>query len=328
MTAVIAIAASAALLVPSVGAATLYDPCSSVATVSPNFVPDWCGKRAPNGYEAFRKAFTEYRAAIADVVSTTAGVMSDLNNSCLIDGSGINLAKPADPAEIDLIVARLGISRQAVDRAGKAWNAMKTAQKQAFADDPQAPAVSVDIDALQKVIEGYGRVIPLIEGTGDLYSVCNSLETLGVAQDGLQTHQIEFVNNGTENIRITADIQMAFQATQDACKKVRVREKIPKSQMKQLTTRQVGGAALTYPKSVKVGKKAVQLPVSVTSATSGYGTVAVTRGSKGIVATGGWMEPGTFGLLMTVPGKTKAGKLTVTFTADGGPTVQGRIRLT
>ena len=63
------------------------------------------------------------------------------------------------------------------------------------------------------------------------------------------------------------------------------------------------------------------------SPSSRYGTESDTRGSKGIVATGGWFEPGESGMLMTVPGKTKTGKVTLTFALEGGPSVKAKITL-
>lgn len=271
----------------------------------------------------------DYRAAIQEVVTTNASVLGQLPTTCLVDESGGNLTKAADPLEVALIIGKIGYaSKPAVDRAAIAWNAMKAAQGKAFAGDPAASAAAADIDALRGVIESYGLVNMKLEDTGDLYAACNSLSTWQVANDSLQQDSITFVNAGTDNLRLTAAIQMGFQATQDVCKLVRVREQIPPAQMKgKATTRAVGGAALVYPKVLTMGKKAVRLPVNVTSTVSGYGTISVTRGSKGIVATGGWMEPGTFGLLMTVPRATKSGKLAITFTTESGPTVKGFVRL-
>jgi hypothetical protein len=294
--------------------------------VSPNYVADWCGKRAPDGYDAFRRGLADYRAAIQEFQLTENGVLEELRQSCRPD-----LGKIADPMEVALIVGRLSYSRPLLDRANNARNAMKAALPRAFAGDPQAPAVGVDIAALGTVIENYGRGISMLEQTGELWSACTSEATWEVASDALTGNTIDFVNNGTENIRIAADIQMAFQATQDACSEVRVRERIPQNQIQKAgdpKTTKSGGAALTYPKSLDVGKKPKRLPVNVKSPGTGYGTISVTRGSKGIVATGGWFEPGTFGLLMTVPGKTKTGKVTLTFALEGGPTVEAKVRLT
>lgn len=303
-----------------------FEPCSTIATVSPNYVADWCGKRAPNGYEAFRKALADYRAAINEVVNVTYGVVNDLTPIC--DGGH----SPANPTEVDLIVQRLSFSgRPAVDRAAVAWNAMKSAQKKAFAGDPKAPAVGVDIDALKGVIEGYGKAIMMIETTGDLFAACNSEQTWQVASESANQNLTDLATVGAQSIQIAGDIQMAFQDTQDKCSSVKVRERITDPQMGKAgkpKTSSTGGASLIYPKTLNVGKKPVKLPVNVTSPGSGYTTITVTRGSKGIVATGGWAEPGTFGLLMTVPGKTKTGKVTLAFALEGGPTVKAQIRLT
>lgn len=302
-----------------------FEPCSTIATVSPNYVADWCGKRAPNGYEAFRKALADYRAAINDVVNVTYGVINDLTPIC--DGGH----SPANPTEVDLIVQRLSFSgRPAVDRAAVAWNAMKSAQKKAFAGDPNAPAVGVDIDALKGVIEGYGKAIMMIETTGDLFAACNSEQTWQVASESANQNLTDLATVGAQSIQIAGDIQMAFQDTQDKCSSVKVRERIPNQLIQKSgepKTSKSGGSGLTYPKTLKVGKKAVKLPVNVTSPGSGYGTVTLTLGSKDVVATGGWFESGTFGLLMTVPGKTKTGKATLRFWLEGGPTVKAKIKL-
>jgi len=302
-----------------------FDPCSSVSTIAPNYVADWCDKKAPAGYEAFRTALADYRAAIGEFQLTENDVIRDLGESCRPD-----LGKPANPAEVDLIVGRLSYSRPLLDRANDARNRMLTALPKAFAGDPQAPAVGVDIRALGTVISNYGSGISNLEETSKLWAACSSEQTWQVANDALLGDRIAFANNGTQSIQIAADIQMAFQATQDACSAVKVRERIPTNQIKKAgdpQTRKAGGTALTYPKTLNVGKKPVKLPVNVKTPGSGYTTVTVSRGSKGIVATGGWADPGTFGLLMTVPGKTKPGKVTLAVTQEGGPGVEATVRL-
>ena len=286
-------------------------------------MPDWCGKRAPNGYEAFRTALADFRAASFDAGSTIQGVITDLEGTCD--------PRPANPQEVELIVVRLSFfGRPAVDRANAARNRMRAAQKQAFAGDPQAPVVGVDIDFLKYVIEGYGRSIMLLESAGELFAACNSDETYAAAAAALEPISQLVAKTGQDMVQITGDIQMAFQATQDECALVKVRERIPENQIQKAgepTTKKAGGAAITYPKTLDVGKKPVKLPVNVKSPATGYGTITVTRGSKGIVATGGWVEPGSFGLLMTVPGKTKTGKVTATFELESGPTVKGTLAL-
>ena len=92
-------------------------------------------------------------------------------------------------------------------------------------------------------------------------------------------------------------------------------------------TKKVQGGALTFPKSFNVGKKPTKLPVSIKSPVSGYGTITLTRGSKGILATGGQVTKGSFGLLMNIPAKTKTGEVTVTFKVTGGPTIKAPISL-
>jgi hypothetical protein len=92
-------------------------------------------------------------------------------------------------------------------------------------------------------------------------------------------------------------------------------------------TKKVQGGALTFPKSFNVGKKTTKLPVSIKSPVSGYGTITLTRRSKGIVATGGQVTKGSFGLLMVIPAKTKTGKVTVMFKVTGGPTIKAPIKL-
>lgn len=301
-----------------------FDPCGAVSTIAPNYVADWCGKHAPGGYEEFRKALDDYRGSVFDFSTTHAAVALDLVS--------LNCAtSPVDPQEVELIIERLSFSgRPALDRAGAAWNRLKAAHKQAFAGDPQATAVADDIDALNRVIEDLGRSKTLLESTQDLWVACNSAETYQAASAATQSAQDLEIDAGAESMRLTGAIQMAFQSTQDACSAVKVRERLPANQIEKSGDRKTsksGGAGLTYPKTLDVGKKPKRLPVNVTSPGTGYGTITVTRGSKGIVATGGWVEPGTFGLLMTVPAKTKTGKVTLTFSLEGGATVKGTVRL-
>jgi hypothetical protein len=238
---------------------------------------------------------------------------------------------PVDPNAVDLIIGKFRYGAvPSLDRAGKAWERLTSAQKQAFAGDPDAAAVAGNISALKGVIEDLHRSRMLLESTEDPWVACNSDETYQSAVAATEGAQDVEIDATEESMRLTGAIQIAFQATQDACKAVRVRGEIPDKQMKKAgdpKTTSTGGAALTYPKSLDVGKKPKKLPVNVKSPGTGYGTITLTRGSKGIVATGGWFEPGTFGLLITIPGKTKTGKVTLAFALEGGPTVKGTIRL-
>jgi hypothetical protein len=293
-----------------------------VSAVYPNYQPAWCGKTTPAGYEQFRSAFEDYQKAIEDVLDLNAGVIADLGYTCQFDGPGATGPKPANPTEVDLIVTRLSmVARPAIDRAGAAWNRMMSAQNAAFAGDPEAAGVSADIEGLKAVIEGYGRGIMLLEVTGDLYSACTNWDAWLAAGRSLGQDSIDLVNTGQLNTRLVAAIGAAFQKTQDACKAVRVSPPLSPKVMRReaggagLRTKKGGGAALTYPKTLDVGKKAVRLPLNVKSP-GGYGKITVQRANKGIVATGGEMHAGVFGLRLTVPGKTKTGTAKLVFFLD------------
>jgi hypothetical protein len=268
---------------------------------------------------------------MADVISINAGVGQDLLFSCEI-AEGSTGPKPADPIEVDLIVQRLSFSgRPALDRANSAWNRLKAATKRAFAGDPQSSVVAFDVDGLNGVIEGAGRSLMLLESAGDIYAKCTTYEGMEAGRAALAQEQENYGRYFAEMTRIYTDLEAAFQATQKACKTVRVREEIPTKAMKKAgapTTRSTGGATMTFPKTFDVGKKPRGLPVNITSPAGGRATVTIARRGKGIVGTGGWVAEGTFGLLMTVPGKTKTGKAVLTYTLDTGVTVKGTIRFT
>ena len=106
-----------------------FDPCSSVSTIAPNYVADWCDKKAPAGYEAFRTALADYRAAIGEFQLTENDVIRDLGESCRPD-----LGKPANPAEVDLIVGRLSYSRPLLDRAHPEDRARVEAVREVYAE--------------------------------------------------------------------------------------------------------------------------------------------------------------------------------------------------
>lgn len=252
--------------------------------------------------------------------------------TCQFDGPGATGPKPANPAEVDLIVTRLDMSaRPAIDKAAKAWNRMTAAQKAAFAGDPEAAGVAADIEGLKAVIEGYGRGISMLEATGDLYKACVNFDAWLVAGQSLGNDSIDLVSTGQLNTRLVASISAAFQKTQDTCKQVKVSAPISPQKMKRqagdVSTKESGGAALTYPKSLDVGKKPVTLPLNVTSP-GGYGMIEVKRGSKGIVATGGDMQAGSFGLRLLVPGRTKPGTARLVFRIDREESADVTIRTT
>lgn len=292
--------------------------------IFPNYVADWCDKKAPAGYEEFRTALAEYRDAVFDYAVVADEVVVDLQHlNCT--------AGPVDPQEVEFIVEKLPFAgTPAIDRAAVAYNRLKFAHAKVFAGDPQAPAVLADINALNAAIEEFGRSKILLESTQDVWVACNSEQTYDIASAETASAQAIALAATQKSTQLTASIQMAFQATQDACKAVRVVGSFPEKRIKKdgpPATKESGGAALTFPKTLDVGKKPKKLPVNVKSPQSSYGTVSLKRGSKGIVATGGWFDPGSAGLLMTVPGKTKTGKVTLTLALEGGPTVKGTITL-
>lgn len=259
-----------------------------------------------------------------------AGVGEDLLFSCMIYENSTG-PQPADPMEVELIVQRLSFGgRPALDRANEAWNRLKVAQQKAFAGDPAAGTAAADVAGLNGVIEAYGRGIMNLEEAGELFKKCTTHPAMLAARSALEQQQASSGAAFTEMTRLYTKLEAEFQATQKACKTVRVREEISAKDMQKAgapTTKSAGGATLVFPKTLDVGKKPKKLPVNVTSPAAGRATVTVKRGAKGIVATGGWVAEGTFGLLMTVPKATKTGKATVTFTLDSGVTVTGTVKL-
>lgn len=308
-----------------------FEPCdTSISTVFPNYTPEWCGKRAPAGYEAFRKAFADYQAAMAEAGTIMAGVGEDLLFSCMIYENSTG-PQPADPMEVELIVQRLSFSgRPALDRANEAWNRLKFAQQKAFAGDPAAGSAAADVAALNDVITAYGRGIMNLEDAGELFKQCTTHPAMLAARSALEQQQASVGAAFTQMTGLYTKLEAEFQATQKVCKTVRVREEISAKDIRKAgapATKSSGGATLVYPKTFDVGHKSKMLPLNVTSPAAGRATVSVKRGSKGIVATGGWVAEGAFGLLMSVPGGTKTGKVTVTFRLDSGVTVTGKVTL-
>ncbi len=261
---------------------------------------------------------------------TVGGVAADLHRSCYIEENSTG-PKPADPQDVEFIVERLSYgARPALDAANTALSRLQAAQKKAFAGDPNASQAAGDVAALRDVIAAYGRSVMLIEDDGDLYASCKTYPAYQAAEDSLLGHEIEFVNISLRYQPLYTRIQDAFTATLGTCKTVRVREEIPAKDIQKAgpaKTSRSGGATLVYPKSLDVGKKPKKLPVNVKSPAADYGSISVTRGSKGIVATGGGFTDQAFGLLMTIPAKTKPGKVTITFRTDSGVVVTGTMTL-
>lgn len=237
---------------------------------------------------------------------------------------------PTDP-EITMIEGPLTtVSRKANDRAGEALNTMRAQAAAAFKDNPDAASVTSALDGFRDVIEQFGRNTMLIESAGDVeVTACTAAETVPQASEALGVQVQAAIDAFTAFQLGEVLLDKILTDTGTACAAVRVVPPISPSQMRKKTGSPTnrfgsGGATLTIPKKVDVGKKAVKLPVTITKPNTGYGSVTVRRGPKGIVATGGQVS-GSFGLWLTVPAKTQPGIAIVTFTSADG-VVKGALR--
>lgn len=325
MSGLIAFATSAVLLIPTGGAVSTppFDPCdSSITMVRRNYyAPEWCGKRDRAKYEEFRVAFEQYKAASDEAFKTEWQIQKALA-----------LAPCGNPGEVDLISVRIDqFSRPAVDRAAAAWNAMKAAQRSAFKGMPDAVGVEIDVDLLNDVIAALGRGNIYLESAAGMIRNAKTDEACADAYGALGYWSPEYAKGSVLQGTLVRAIEAAMKTTDEACAEFIIVDSMSPGDIEKkagsANTKKVQGGALTFPKSFNVGKKPTKLPVSIKSPVSGYGTITLTRGSKGILATGGQVTKGSFGLLMIIPAKTKTGEVTVTFKVTGGPTIKAPIRL-
>lgn len=253
------------------------------------------------------------------------GVIRDLSLRCTPEN-------PPSDVEVTMILSPLTtVSRKANDRAAVALNTMKGQAAAAFKGNPDAASISSAVEGFRDVIEQFGRNTMLIESAGDVVvSACKATETVPQASEALGAQVSAGIAANNAYLMGTVLVDKILADTATSCASVRVVPPITPSQMRKKTgfgTQSVsgGGATLTIPKKLDVSKKAVKLPVTITKPASGYGTVTVKRGPKGLVATGGQIT-GSFGLWLTVPEGTKPGRAVVTFTSTAG-VVKGTVRL-
>lgn len=291
------------------------------AAVHPAFAPAWCAKSAPAGFDDFRRAFADYQAATEDAFQSEYQVSKELPYTCW-DSAGFH---PANAAEVDLITVPLDQSvAPALDRAAQARNRMLAAQAKAFAGNPDAVGLSVDVEMLSKVIEALGRGKITLASAGEIYRTAQSEETCLSAGAEISSWGPEYVSASALQGTLVRAITSVLTKTQETCSGVRVVDPLSpkaikrKSGASSVRTDRAGGASLLAPATLDIGKKPVKLPLTIKNPPSGYMTIQVNRGGKGIVATGGDAQGSPFGVLMTVPGKTPDGMMTVTIQGDFG----------
>lgn len=324
---VTAIAASVSLLFPVAAAPPPAEVCG-LSAVYPAFVRAWCGERVPGRFEEFRQAFADYRAASEEAFQAEFRVEKALPYTCN-DGAGNY--HPANAVEVDIIMIPFDQTvGPALDRASNAWNRMLAAQAQAFAGNPDAIGLSVDVEMLKQVLGGVGRAKIHLQSASEAYRMAQTDEACAAAGAD-DSAGLEYRTASSLQYTLVHAIESVLEKTQEACSGVTVVKPMSPKQIQQKAgakdteTTKSGGASLMFPTTLDVGKKPVKLPVTVKSPAAGYGTIRVTRGSKGIVATGGDVKSGRFGLLMTIPGKTKTGKVTIAFAGEHG-TVKAKIK--
>lgn len=303
------------LLVPAtVSQAPPMDHC--LRAIYPNYAPAWCGQKNNNAYGAFVSAYNTYRAEIEKEYLSNLEVLSALSLACSTDS-------PPTAMSITMLLSPLTmVSRPANDAATKALNSMKANAPAAFNGNPDAVSIGSALEGFRDVIDRFGRNTMLIESAGEIEpTACTAAETVPQASEalGAQVKAAIEANNAYEMGTILIDQILAD--TDTKCASVRVVPPIPPGQMKSKTgfptkTVENGGASLTFPKKLKVGK-AAKLPLTVTNPGTGYGSVTVTKGPKGIVASGGQMN-GSFGLWLTIPAKTSSGKAIVDVVTPAG----------
>lgn len=326
MSGLLAFAASAVLLVPMGGAVSAppFEACdSSVSMVFRRYVPEWCGTRDPKGYEQFRSAFDEYQALMAEADEAFTDSISTFNGTTMCGRSAEAARRPM-----------YFVAKQNLDDADKQVGVMLGVLKAALKDHPREAQIAAVVTQLRPNVNKYQESRMRIESIADQFEAAPDptvdAEPCEAAATALADESVKYVEAGQTKNRLVGQISRAL-ALSELCEAVEVTGPIPDKKVKKAgapKTEKSGGAAITFPKSLDVGKKPRRLPVDVQSPASGYGTVTVTKGSKGIVATGGQVTQGSFGLFMTIPAKTKTGTVTLTFALAGGPTVKGVIRLT
>jgi hypothetical protein len=170
----------------------------------------------------------------------------------------------------------------------------------------------------------------LIESASEVVeSACKATETVSLASEALGAQVNAGVEADNAYLMGTVLVDTILADTSATCAAVRVVPPITPAQIRKQTgsaakTVTGAGTTLTLPKKLDVGKKSVRLPVTVKDPATGYGSVTIERGPKGIMATGGQIT-GSFGLQLTVPKGTATGKAVVTLTSAGG-VVKGTVR--
>lgn len=321
----IAFAASAVLLVPMGGAVSAppFEACdSSVSMVFRRYVPEWCGTHDQKGYAQFRSAFTEYQALMLEVDDAFATSISEFNY--WMCG---NSAEAARNPLYFVVKPTLGDADAAV-------LTMRGLMKEALKGHPRESKITQAVSALRPNLALYQESRMRLESLADMWETLPTVDKdpnpCVAASKQLADESGKYVEAAQAKSALVRQISAALNLSDELCEGIEVTDPIPEKKIKKTgppKTQKSGGASLTFPKTVDVGKKPKNLPVNVTSPQSSYGTLSLKRGSKGIVATGGWFEAGTSGLLMTVPGKTKTGKVTLTFALEGGPTVKAKVKL-
>lgn len=305
-----------------------FEACdSSVSMVRRNYVPEWCGKSVPAKYSEFRAAFAEYKVASERAFKFEFEISNALPFTCW-GAAGFH---PADPGEVDLIAVQIGqFSRPAVEQAAEALRTMQATRRSAFAGNPDQIDIELALEDFRGVIEALGRGNIMLDSAGEMFRGAQAEETCNAAAAQLGYWGPEYASASVLQGAAVRALENAMKTTDKACAEFTFESLSPqdvKDKAGRVRTRRSDGASVTLPKSVERGSKRVKIPVSVTSPASGYGTVTLSRGPKGIAATGGQVTKGSFGFLVTIPKTTKEGKVTLTFALEGGPTVKGTIRL-
>lgn len=290
--------------------------------VKRRYVPEWCGTHDQKGYAEFRSAFTEYQALMLEVDDAFATSISEFNYWMC--------GNSAEAARRPLYF----VVKPTLEDADAAVLTMKALMDKALKGHPQESKITEAVKAMRPNLTLYQQSRMRLESLADLWETLPTVDKdpnpCVAASTQLADESGKYVEAAQAKNALVRKISAALGLSDELCEGIEVTDPIPDKQIKKAgdpKTTSTGGASLTYPKSLDVGKKPKKLPVNVKSPQSSYGTVSLKRGSKGIVATGGWFEPGTSGLLMTVPGKTKTGKVTLTFALEGGPTVKAKITL-
>ena len=287
------------------------------------FVPEWCATRDQVGYAQFRSAFNEYEALMAEADDAITTSFAAFNSMYMCGGSAEAARRPL-----------YFLAKQELDDADQQITVMLATLSTAFKDHPRKAKIAGAVGQLRSNLAKYQESRMRLESLADAFETVPPLDQAFEPCAALAKRVADeaelYVQAGQTKHRLVTDISGALAASDEWCEGIEVTGPIPDKKVKKVgapKTERSGGAVITFPKKVDVGNKPRQLPVDVKSPASGYGAITVTHGSKGIVATGGQVAEGSFGLLMTIPAKTKTGKATVTFALEGGPMVTGTIRL-